>query len=395
MAAKVGPSSLSYGIGVQNRYSAFLEDEDNFVSALALTSSAKRTDAKHRGPTVALGVQSASKSSGGNNSLLNKTNRKVVTGKQSDHQQKSSQMSSDQQLQRTNDVKRQRAPPQQQQLEASQTVSEAKHQVNTKQHGDINYDTMTGKRLARAQAHNNHHQNQASYHLNFPNKENGDQASLQQGKFMRNHNQRQGPNRRPNLNEEGRKYNGPQTDESANNTFGNHVGLQSNEEEKQRRQQKRALDLKHKDQEKRETRRQQTALNSEQLENATNNPNDKGFGESNLTSKGYRNRRQFVEGNRALEDSSRNLRGYNGGRGRGRREPDTNSEQQNEGQQAMAGRAARVGDRLPRNRNGFATGSRGGRGPRSDDQGRGVRDPDRQRPIPNFSDKLDFPSLAS
>lgn len=386
MTAKVLPASVSYGIGVQNRYSAFLDDEDAFGSPLNL-ASVKRVDN--------LAKQKQAQLLG--NSLGAKSNGQLVAAKSS--ASRSKQDSSNQDQQKRLEGKRQQAG-------ANNLVQSQKHHQaavannnnnHNNRHGNNNQDNTannSNNRFARNQF-NHHHQNQnnVSHHNHQQgnssfNKENTDSGQQQQGKFNRNPYQRQ-PNRRFVDGEKRTAGNGLNPDEGFSMAP---LGVQSSEEEKRRRQQKRALDLKHKDPEKRESRRNQNSEQSADPSQAAQAQDDNNaFGQL----KNQRNRRQFgQDANRNPDDVNRGFRNNTAMRGRGRRDQvgaeGATEGDKRDGQQPPNQRPFRS-DRPPRNRNGFGTGSRGSRGSRGDDSGKYGQ----QKPIPNFSDKLDFPSLAS
>lgn len=425
MAAKVGLASVSYGIGVQNRYSAFLDDEDGFgAPTVNIANGASKhlhqqlhhqqqqqqqqqhiLNNKQKNLANNSGVHQNLKSSQ-SISLTGKVNGRVISNnKQQEQQQqpRGGQITAGDLSQKRSDNRRPKSNQQQQQHQQSVNNNlQAPRQAafNNKQ-GNSNQDNtaINSNRFARTQPNisNQHHQSHVSHHqqqTNSPNKENNELSQQQQhqGKLARNGtSQRAG---RRSFHGEDKKP-GQHLEDGHSNSFGTGIPVQSNEEEKRRRQQKRALDLKHKDPEKREARRQQTVTNEHT--NQGNQPVDQAQGENNTALRGQRNRRQASDGTKNQDDASRGFKGPGGNRNRGRREPgnsDVNNGERREGQPA-GGRNNRGGDRPARNRNGFGAGSRGSRNSKSDDQGKFNRDSERQKPIPNFSDKLDFPSLAS
>lgn len=374
MSTKVVLPVVEYGIGVQNRYSAFLDDEEGFI----LSSP---NIAKQRAGCQILTSTKQTKVSANSSSSAHVSGKPgSQVGKLNGRQNGSSNNKQDQQKvdhqQKRIDGKRQR-PNQQQHSGATNNVQAPNKQANIHRHVYNNQDDTannTNNRFVRPNGNHNHQSN-VSQQNSALNKENGESSS--HGKFARNNFQR-GENRRQFNNDDKPKFVGQQEEV---NSYGNNIAAQSSEEEKLRRQQKRALDLKHKDLEKRDARRQQAHSNNEQsnVENGT----DFGQGEMNLRRQG--NRRPTTDGVVKTNQDELN-RGFRGTR-RGRREgPEANFERR-DGQPVNRGPRTH-GDRPQRNRNGFETGSRGSRGSRSDDA-------DRPKPIPNFSDKLDFPSLAS
>lgn len=389
MATKIGPSSVSYGIGVQNRYSAFLDEEDGFSSAhVAASIQAKRADQLlSKQKSSANGAQNLI-AKPNNNSLVSKSNNRNGANhtKQPDQQQQLKSVNQVEPRQRF-DGKRQRAGQQQNQQSTQSLQMTTKLSATRQQHGNNNQDNSANNRFVRSQPHGNqHHQTNVSH---SPNKENTD--INQQGKFVRNNqvngtnNQRFGPNRRQFYNDTSK---GAQQNDDVNVSSGNNIGLY--EEEKRRRQQKRALDLKYKDSKKREARRPQ--VNTADQVGASVNHAEQAQGELIVGPKGQKNRRQNNEGTKNFDEGSKGTGAVRAPRGRREQlNSENNGEPKRDGQQIN--RNSRGNDRPQRNRNGFGQGSRGSRGSRGDDQGKFGSE--RQKQIPNFSDKLDFPSLAS
>lgn len=400
MTTKVAAGSVSYGIGVQNRYSAFLDDEDGFKSPSSIAAIARKRaenvagGAKQKAP--ATNLQNSAKSNNQKSSTAKTNGRLIQNNKHQDHHQKSGNQT--EQKRAPLDGKRQRAnaSPGQQNQGANTLVGTAKQATNNRPQGNNNQDNtaINNNRFSRNNQNSNyHHQSNVSHNqTTFPtnnNKENNE-FGQQQGKYVPRNNSTGNQRVRRQYNND-RKAGIQQLDDGAANPFV--AGVQSNEEEKRRRQQKRALDMKHKDPEKREARRQQVA-SGEASSNFIGNQTDLAQGDIDLGQKtSPRNRRLVGDGNKNRDDVGRP--GAGGGRGRGRREPGTSGEIHGEGRDGQQVNRGPRGDRPQRNRNGFGSGSRGSRGSRGDDQGKFGRDSDRQKPIPNFSDKFDFPSLAS
>lgn len=358
MTTKVVLANVSYGIGVQNRYSAFLDDEDALGASVIAASKRAHESQLTKQKTTSTNAQKI-----GNHLKANGRNvdSKTNYSKQDAHQ-KSGQ--NDGQKPLKSDAKRQARP--------AFNNNPASRQANNKQ-AAVNQEgnTANNNKSVRNQSNGNHsHQSNSSYQQN---KENNENNSNQQGKFPRT-NQRYN-NRSRQFNDD--RKGGHQNNEGQLNGTSNGIGNQSVEEEKRRRQQKRATDLKYKDPEKKEARRQQGAnANSEQLN--SNNQTESAQGENDAGQRAPRVRR---ESGRNQDESNRSFKGPR--RDRGRRPEGESNEERRPGQQGR-----RNGDRSQRNRNGFGTGSRNSRV--GDDKNQ-----DRQRPIPNFSDKSDFPSLAS
>lgn len=408
MAARIGISSVSYGIGVQNRYSAFLDDGSGFQSPNSIAAIArKRTENVTSKQKTTSNLQNQVKSTT-SNSLTGKPNGRIAQkNKIQDHQKSGNQT---EQKRAPLDGKRQRANAAagQQHLSANNSVQAPRQMANNRPQGNNNLDNTANNNNRSSRNHQNsnyNHQSNVSHnHTNFQpnnNNENSEfgqqQQQQQQGKYVQRNNTGNQRARRQYHNDD-KKAVVPNLEEGTSNSFIG--GTQSNEEEKRRRQQKRALDMKHKDPEKREARRQQVAPDDPST-NSSGHQADLAQSESGQRN-GPRNRRQVGDGTRNPDDVARagyrSAQGAGGGRGRGRREPgvsgasgETNGERR-EGQQVN--RVPR-GDRPQRNRNGFDSGSRTSRGSRGEDHGKFARDSERQRPIPNFSDKSDFPSLAS
>lgn len=390
MTAKVSLTAVSYGIGVQNRYSAFLDDEDGFILSPNIVKQRPENQSLNsiKQSKNTASANSATQNSAKANSQVGKTNGRQNGSSNSNNNIKHDQQKSlvDQQQKRTEGK---RLRPNQQQgvnnnVQAPNKQAYNHRQVNNNQDNTANNNN---NRFARSYS-NHHHQSVVSQHQPnvSVNKENAEVSH--HGKFARNNSQR-GPNRRQ-FHTDDKKQNSPQ-DDGIPQTLSNNIVAQSSEEEKRRRQQKRALDMKHKDSEKREARRQQTHVVADQSTGADNDV-EQAQGEVGSYPKGQRNRRQNNEGNKGQDETSRGFRGS--ARGRGRREDTDSTLERRDGQTASRGPRT-TGDRQQRNRNGFGTGSRGSRGSRGEDANKYRQDSDRQKPIPNFSDKLDFPSLAS
>ena len=363
MAARVGPTTVSYGIGVQNRYSAFLEEEDAFIPQTIQPLST----------SVGKGLTADGKKVA-KTSSTSKANSKPSSSRQ-DVQQKQGQAASGQKSAFVK-VDSSKRNPQKigQQNNDSQGL---KH--NPKRSTQLQSDTNSGVKQSRNQQSNGV-QNDIKDKL----------ASGQNlaGKISNRVNKDQRPNNRPRPvdHEEGKRaYNGqdtPQTD--ANYSF-------SAEEEKRRRQQKRTNDLRYKDQEKREAKRNQPSFggsdDQHQQNKEPNSESDKS-GDNPERPNGLKNRRE----------GENNIRNLKNNRGRPYRNQDnedgTNFEKRADGQ--MQDRRRNDGEGPRRIRNGFGRGIN----PRANDRGlkneKGViRNQERPKPIPNFSDKSDFPSLAS
>lgn len=380
MATRLGPSSVSYGIGVQNRYSAFLDEDDGFgPPAIHLP--------------VSSGVRLASTDSKKNATLkLNtnpKINSKASNNKQQEIQQKPGQLINGQKSNAKLDVNKR-----QQQSKFGQQLNGPQHQ---RQMNNKHTASQNDVAINSSNKHSRGHQSNEAHHQSSQQlgiKENQQDGANQSGNGKSSS---RGP-RDQRYNNKNRQFNRDEVKRTivgqdggqASGTFG-----PSSDEEKRRRQQKRANDLRYKDPEKREARRNQStnSANDEQtrLSAVENNDAEKSADNPGLV-RGLRNRR---EGDR----NENGGRGFRGGRGRGRRSQDgeeggtANGERPGEG--VPQDRRRNEGERPQRNRNGFGrgSGSRGSeRGPRSEG---GSKNQERQKPIPNFSDKSDFPSLAS
>lgn len=395
MATKVGPAAVSYGIGVQNRYSAFLDDDDGFAMPASIMAATTKRIAEMNKQKASVAVVSSKPI---NQSSHN--NNPSGGGKSGGAKSASSNKQSEAKGTQQNDFKRNETTKrgQQQQKQAGQLNQGANNSVQSglKQHtansngtgNDNKYhggQNGTNNKFSRTSQFNgpNRMANRPQQPYNLMNKENNDE-SQQQGKSSRQNNQRSFVKRPFNQGDQRRGQ--PLNDDGVVGTIG-----ASNEDEKRRRQQKRALDMKHKDPEKREAKRQQSTQAAQSAEdgvavastNAVPSPGSQG-------PRNGKTRRQFNDGERPTSDETgRNPRGGPGvTRVRGGR-PDG----ENGGERRENGIRGPRADRPQRNRNGFGQGSRGSRGSRGDEPGKFGSE--KQRPIPNFSDKSDFPSLAS
>lgn len=398
MATNVGVGSVSYGIGVQNRYSAFLDDESGFNSPNSIAAIARKRADNVSGKQKATSLQNNTTKSNGN-PLAGKANARVAQkNKLQDHQKSGNQT---EQKRGPLDGKRQRANAtvgQQHQSANNSVQAPRQTMINNRPQGNNNQDNTANNNIRSSRNHQNsnyHHQSNVSHNqTNVPsnnnNKENHE-FGQNQGKYVQRNSNGNQRVRRQYHNDD--KKNVVQHLEDG--PSGSFIGTQSNEEEKRRRQQKRALDLKHKDPEKREARRQQVAPNDPST-NSSSNQADLAQSELNGLKNGQRNRRKVGDGIRNADDvarpSYRPAQGVGIARGKGRREPGVSGEMNGERRDVQQ---APRGDRPQRNRNGFGSGSRGSRGSRGEDHGKFGRDSERQKPIPNISDKFDFPSLAS
>lgn len=403
----------TYGIGVQNRYSAFLDEEDG-VAAAALTNTNQTPAAQAKG---AMHAATKQKSVGPapNKSMAGQKLRVGAKTEKGDS-------TANDQRQRIGD-KRQR----QQQYGANNHVQAAngKHGASAgARPGNSNQENTANNYNNRSlRTQSNYHQSNASQTMNHnsPSKENNNNSNQSPGKFARNANGPTGfsinSNQRPHQgghhqqrrpyvsNSDDRKVDGTNIDNSPG------ANTQSVEEEKRRRQQKRATDLKYKDPEKREARRQQQQQQSTDQSSSAAGAAAGNQAYQDRAVAGNKNRRRLSGGDAANQDEqatgARGLRGTTtGARGRGRRgdlgmgAPDNEGEKRDGQSQTSRGprpAIAGTGERPQRNRNEFGSGLRGrGGATRAEEQGgRLRRDSDRQKPIPNFSDKLDFPSLVS
>lgn len=401
MATNVGVGSVSYGIGVQNRYSAFLDDENGFRSPSLIAATARKraenVTAKQNKATSNL--QNNAKSNSNSLSSGKTANGRISQkNKLQDHQKNGNQ--TEQKRGQLDGKSTRAAPIGQHHQSANNSVQAPKQITNNRPQGNNNQDSTANNNNKSSRNHQNsnynHQSNVSHQQASFPssnnNKENNGHYQ-QQGKYVPRNNFANQRTRRPYFTDD--KKNAVQNLEDGT-PF---IGAQSNEEEKRRRQQKRALDLKHKDPEKRESRRPQVASDDPST-NASNNQVDLAQGELNAGQKvGPRNRRQVGDGNKNGDDATRpsyrSAQTAGGARGRGRREPGVSGEMTGERRDGQPISRGPRGDRPQRNRNGFGSGSRGSRGSKGDEHGRFGRDSERQKPIPNISDKFDFPSLAS
>lgn len=397
MAARLsGISTVSYGIGVQNRYSAFLDDEEGFISpsktiAPKVSASNKRVDnnslkQKSQSSSSSSSAKPASNNVNSNNKNLasstnGSTNRNGKVSKQDQTPENKNQGL-------VNNGKRQRSGNQQQQNQQhgfglnrkfgrpGNFNNDQKSQSNGNSNHQMNASQSTGK-----DDHENHQQHGSKYAGN----------NYNNGLAPRNR-------QRNSYHDNDTKRNEPLSEANGCSS----IGHQSSEEEKRRRQQKRFLDLKHKDPEKREARQQRQQLNNADGSSTNVNGTTEQVPRDSKTS--FRGSPRNSGPNPGRGDDSSRPGGP--GRGRGRR-PDqgrelNNGTRQENGQTADGQPTGRNGtqqqrnNRMPRNRNGLGLGSRGSRGPKGDgEQGGRVRDSENHKPIPNFSDKSDFPSLAS
>lgn len=433
MAAKVASPAVSYGIGVQNRYSAFLEEEDAF--ALGLNSALGRNKLVSHNQTT---IQSkSSKTLGSAGPLVARSNQGTKVSvtkanqaaKTNQEQTNKNAIGSNQQAAKksfSNQDSRQANPrPQQQRTSGSfgnnptQKYHQHSRAYNNQENSVNNYQRFNRNSSLLDQGNR-----QPPTHVVQPDTANinqtgaeGRQSIHQATKATRNNAgttasyfQRSFANRRQFNQTNGERR--PTGDDNLNN-----LGSPSVEEAKRRRQQKRNLDLKHKDSEKRDARRQQAVSQAHEAERTINEEErQQAVTIELLQSKGPRSRR-FVSSdliigrNQELDNSQRTFRTANTGfatKNRVARDVESNSEHRREtvhcgngmNQSEEADRnQARIGnDRVPRDKskNNFGVGSRGARVPRNDAQSKFNRvEVDRHKPIPNFSDKLDFPSLAS
>lgn len=411
MATKVGPTTVSYGIGVQNRYSAFLDDDDGFATPATIMESSKRIAAElnrqHQQQHKTTGNAAVSSKPKDNQSSHNNnpsggsgkfSAKSAGSSKQSDTKGVQLNQDSRRSNNNTDTTKRGQQPRVTNQGANNSVQSAPNKQQGAHQAGGTGYISSryqqhgqngapVNNRFSRAPQSSGPNRmggfrhNQPGAPNTPPNKENTDvnnQQQQQASRFPRQNNQRPFV-KRPFNHDDRRGQIG--TEDGVGESF-----RPSNEEEKLRRQQKRALDMKHKDPEKREAKRQQSNQINQSDDGATADP---ASSPSNQGPRGIRGRRQFQEGEGTFEEAGRNMRGGLGFRNKGRRpegEP-TGFDRKDNGNRAPRG------DRPQRDRNGFGMGSRGSRGSRGDDQAKFGSE--KQRPIPNFSDKSDFPSLAS
>lgn len=390
MATKVGPASaVSYGIGVQNRYSAFLDDDDGFASPASIIANSKRI--------AELNKQKAGAASSKPNNQSSHNNNNPSGGAKSSAKSASSSKQPDSKGAQQNDSRRnevtKRSGGQQRQTTGptNQGANNSVQSAPKQQHQSSNYTgnahryhqngIAVNNKFSRATPSSgpnrmgNRNNIQQSGPLNKENNDAGQQQGQQGRGLFRQNNQR--PIVKRSFNQDDRRA------QPTNDDGTGVVIVQSNEEEKRRRQQKRALDMKHKDPEKREAKRQQS---NQAAQSTDDGAADLASSPSNQGSRGLRGRRPFQDGERPISDeATRNLRGGLGMRNRARRPDGENGLERREN-----GNRGPRADRPPRNRNGFGQGSRGSR---SDDPGKFGSE--KQRPIPNFSDKSDFPSLAS
>lgn len=408
MATKIGyASTVSYGIGVQNRYSAFLDDED--AIGLPITH-VKQVTQKHQGSKAHAtpGLNSSSKSNSGNqasNAAKSASRNPAVSSNQRaqvDLKAKTANELNNQQKAGHADSQRR------QQKNSGPQLNGANHSQGFKQQQQSNIKknrNNSQENAANKFSRNDQQQVTGSAHqggqVGSTNKENQDWgAGMSQGS-QNHHDGKFGRGQHGNR----RQFQPNDEKKNLNNQVNNHedgpVAASSNEDHKRRRQQKRAIDLKHKDPVKRETRRQQVSNTSGQgpavngqVEPAQNSKVD------NAGPKNFRyNRRETDQndGSRANQDDpNRGFKGRRGNRSRPSEQQEGASKPSGEQRAAdqEGGQPRGNRNRPPRNRNGFGTGSRNNRGPRAEDKSANSN-MERQKPIPNFSDKLDFPSLAS
>lgn len=404
MAAKVGfASAVSYGIGVQNRYSAFLDDEDAINSPIpdhvSKQIASKQQQSHKGGSTVSFhqtgkpGANNQSSSSVKSSAPANRNAPANSRQNQSDHQQaKSNEL---------NQQRRQVESGKRQPRSNGQPQNGIQHAQGTKQyqHGNANKPANHSQESAANNKFPRNHQQLSNQSQSGLNKENNE------GGYNSQHN----PNReskfsRPPQNQRRQFHNGDEK-KGLNNTSNDdstNAGPSFNEDHKRRRQQKRAIDMKHKDPEKREARRQQVTDQQQQTNNHKESVQNSKI--DNAVAKGFRNRRDADQGEgntKVNADDTNNNRGFRGRRGLRAKAGEHgdanhgNGEQKSSGPENGSSRGAR--NRPPR-KTGFAPGSgpgsRTARGPRADDKS-GNGNIEMSKPIPNFSDKLDFPSLAS
>lgn len=345
-------STVSYGINVQNRYLFLDEDSLTLSATIAAANSNKKPtthDNKQKSATSkSNNVKANPAASSGAVSNSNK--------KHNDTQAKASAHAPNGQQAKSGDMRRQ---PQQQQRDgrpqqAQMNGNQAKNQQANRNRNFNNQDR--GHPVANGnQKFPRSNQSAGSHNTQGDNKENH-----QGSRPMRQNGQRFNPRARPNNDE-------------LKSSLQQDGQLGSNDEEKARRQQKRLTNLKFKDPEKRERRQQVATTNlvAGQQQQQNNSKTIEQASEENSTDQhGQRNRRDgAVDKNRARP--RRNNQNGEGGAGPAVDGPRRDGPRRDRPNQ--------------RQRNGFG-------GSQSES---GVNRQEKPKPVPNFSNKTDFPSLAS
>lgn len=417
MATKVAAPAVSYGIGVQNRYSAFLDDED--ASNLGLSASIRKqpqAQANHQpqslkstkvGPAGAITGQSkltnssaTSKSGGRSTQPVAARKLDPIVGRttvETPPARRVNQELASKQIQQVRPHQQRSSQQQRGQPNGNNATRQYQYRNHANQENSANnqkFNRGFSPNAGTGNLHSQHqHPNQAtqSHDSIIGQQEQTALQSSSQGKFGRPsgthyHAANRAPNRRNFSNNDEKRYE-TNNDEGYTAT----IVAPSLEEEKLRRQQKRSIDLKHKDPEKREARRQQAASATVNQDRSTEESGEEpASAEPDSFHKNQRARRQVGDRHFDQDDSHRGPRNSTGfaSRGRYRRDFEPDSERKD-----LDGDVGRYPPR--RGKNSYGINSRGGRMPRNDAQGKFDRETDRQKPIPNFSDKLDFPSLAS
>lgn len=429
-------ATVSYGIGVQNRYSAFLEDEDALALGFTAALAPRHKQQQHNRAQLAQHSKTNKTQGGGGNlsavkpthgvkassikpnqSAPARSNQDTTTRHASDHQSILKKTSSAQDF-------KQSARLQQPRTHGGTSSRQNQHSRPNGNHESNAYNQHKSSRSSYPTNPANQHpqQQQLDHHADTVNSTKAIHLTQQSG--VNQHGKtghtnltgnRGGYFQRPT---QRRQYNHSHDERRLTAATDDNPSISLNgtslEEEKRRRQQKRNLDLKHKDPEKREARRQQAALQAQSGIRVSNNEDrHQESTQQEFPFKGSRSRRPIngelaPNRNQESENSTRGNRSANGllgGKNRGFRDVENgvgdqrrdkasyHAESLTDRHQAVAG-----SERVPRDKgkNNYGLNPRGSRFPKNDAQGRFNRtEVDRHKPIPNFSDKLDFPSLAS